>query len=197
MPVPVAMVTWATVRSVRRRRFDEQWPPDEVPADDPVVKVRGTLRRVVREGAEPSPADPAALDRALRLLLDEVLPALRARRDRGARRWLRDHGTATALVFGWGALTLGAVAAVAVPHLGGGRSGAWAVLGGATLVIPVLAGGLLTVLYRWSRFRSGAVERSAGAVAPPGVVRSGTPRPWHLGAQEAMDQSSSPGVRSS
>lgn len=167
MPVPVAMVTWATVRSVRRRRFDEQWPPDEVPGDDP-VKVRGTLRRVVREGAEPAPADPAALDRTLRLLLDEVLPALRTRRDRGPRRWLRDHGTATALVLGWAALTLGAVAAVAVPRLGGGRPGGWAVLGGATLVIPVLAGGLLAVLYRWSRFRSaalaGEVERSAGAV---------------------------------
>ncbi|SCG68146.1 hypothetical protein [Micromonospora humi] len=167
MPVPVAMVTWAAVRGVRRRRFDEQWPPDEVPADDP-VEVRGTLRRVVREGAEPAPADPAALDRALRLLLDEVLPALRARRDRGPRRWLRDHRAVTALVLGWAALTLGAVAAVAVPHLAGGRPGAWAVLGGAALVIPALAGGQLVVLYRHSRFRSGAlageVERSAGAV---------------------------------
>ncbi|MFI5837417.1 hypothetical protein ACIA5A_27445 [Micromonospora sp. NPDC051300] len=167
MPVPVAMVTWATVRSVRRRRFDEQWPPDEVPADDP-VRVRGTLRRVVREGAGPAPADPAALDRALRLLLDDVLPALRVRRDRSPRRWLGEHRTGTAVVLGWAAATLTAVAAVAVPRLGAGRPGAWAVLGGATLVIASLAVALLVLRYRYSRFRYGVltdeVERSAGAV---------------------------------
>ncbi|MGW1057209.1 hypothetical protein [Micromonospora rubida] len=167
MPIPAGMVTWAAIRSVRQHRFDEQWPPDEVPSNDP-VKIRSTLRRIVHEGADSEQADSAALDRALVLLLDEVLPALRVRRDRGPRRWLREHRMTTVVVLGWAVVTLAAVVLAASPYLWDGRRGAWVVLGAATLVIAFIALGLLTVLYRYSRYRNmmlaSEVERSAGMV---------------------------------
>ncbi|MFI9643444.1 hypothetical protein ACIG87_25915 [Micromonospora sp. NPDC051925] len=165
MPIPAVLVTWAAIHSVRQRRFDEQWPPDSVPADDP-VKIRSTLRRVVHESADT--AGSAALEQALTLLLDHVLPALRDRRDRGPRRWLRAHGTTTVLVLAWAVSTLTAMAVAASPYLADRRRGAWVVLGAATLVVAFLAVGLLTVLYRYSRFRNtilaDEVQRSAGAV---------------------------------
>ncbi|WP_329008905.1 hypothetical protein OG271_23480 [Micromonospora rifamycinica] len=167
MPIPAGMVTWAAIRSVRQRRFDEQWPPDEVPVDDP-VKIRSTLRRVVHQGADAEQAESPALERALALLLDQVLPALRERHDRGPRRWLGAHRVTAVLVFGWAVATLTATVTAVAPSLWDRRRGAWIMLAVAVLVIVCLAGGLLTVLYRYSRYRhtvlADEVQRSAGAV---------------------------------
>ncbi|WFE97501.1 hypothetical protein [Micromonospora sp. WMMD987] len=167
MPIPAGMATWAAIHSVRQRRFDEQWPPDDIPADNP-VRIRSTLRRVVRHDADAEQPDPAALDRALALLLDQVLPALRQRRDRGPGRWLREHGKTTTVVLGWAVATLAATAVAAFPHLVDRRRSAWLFLAAATLVIGFLAVGLLTLLYRHSRYQStilaDEVQQSAGAV---------------------------------
>ncbi|MEV4847338.1 hypothetical protein AB0K20_29490 [Micromonospora matsumotoense] len=167
MPIPAGMVTWAAIRSVRQRRFDEQWPPDEIPANDP-VKIRSTLRRVVHQHTDAAQADPAALDRALTLLLDHVLPALRQRRDRGPRRWLREHRTTTTLVLGWAVTTLTATAVAVSPHLSDRRRSAWLFMAAATLVIALLASSLLTVLYRYSRYRNTTladeIQQSAGTI---------------------------------
>jgi hypothetical protein len=167
MPIPVVVVAWVTIRNVRQRQIDQQWPPEEVPADDP-VKIRRTLRQVVDRGADAEQMDSAALHQTITHLLDEVVPALRTRRDRSPRHWIRDHRKTVIALLGWVVLTLTAVAMAAYPHLRDGRRGAWTVLAAATLVVFFIALGLLALSYRYSRYRyallADEVEQSAGAV---------------------------------
>ncbi|MDG4768351.1 hypothetical protein O7632_30300 [Solwaraspora sp. WMMD406] len=79
MPLPVVMVAWVTIRSIRQSQFDEQWPPVDVSADDP-VKVRRALRQVVDKGADEEHQNSIEFYQTLTHLLDEVVPALRTRR---------------------------------------------------------------------------------------------------------------------
>ncbi|WFE22208.1 hypothetical protein O7621_02215 [Solwaraspora sp. WMMD937] len=167
MPLPVVMVAWVTIRNVRQRKFDEQWPPAEVSVDDP-VQVRRALRQVIERGADEEQADSVELHRALAHLLDRVVPVLRTLRDRSPQRWMRDHRKTAVALLCWAVPTLTAVAVAAFPHLRDGRRGAWTVLAAAALVIVFIVLGLLTLSYRYSRYRyallADEVERSAGAV---------------------------------
>ncbi|MEU7617363.1 hypothetical protein AB0M91_10740 [Micromonospora rifamycinica] len=64
--------------------------------------------------------------------------------------------------------TFTATAIAASPQLWDRRRSAWLLMAAATLVIALLAVGLLTVLYRYSRYRNTTladeVQQSAGAV---------------------------------
>ncbi|MEE6261418.1 hypothetical protein [Plantactinospora sonchi] len=167
LPLPLAMVTWAGVRAVRQADFEQAWPPEVVPVDDR-VKVRYVLRRI-RAEADRLPGLPAGeLDRLgvlLTELLDVTVPALRARRDRGLGRWLRDHPVVAVGVGVWsGATVVGAALAV-----GSGFDGPlWrtaAVVAGFAVVVCAIQAGLLSVLRRRSRHRCAELADEVAATA--------------------------------
>lgn len=167
MPIPLVMVTWSGFRAVRQTEFERQWPPNLVPAYDR-VKIRNTLRRVEAESAHLGTADVAQISTVLNILLDEALPALRERRDRSLRRWLRDHRVASIVVLAWIVLTLACAMVAVLPRLQGGSLRAVYLFAGFVFLVFLIKSGLLAVLRRHSRYRYNAlteeVAESAGRI---------------------------------
>jgi hypothetical protein len=114
----VVGVFWSAVISLKVLEQDEQWPPEDLPADEP-VPIRRALRRI-RDGlTAPAPDNSTALG-VLDILRDRTLPAVRARRDRPFRSWLREERRVKYVV-GWCLLTVGLVNAAVLPTILGGH----------------------------------------------------------------------------
>ncbi len=168
MPLPLAMVTWSGIRTVRMSTFEHQWPPVEIPPGDR-VKVRGTLRRTLSRGADLTTTDSNAVADVLAVvvtLLETTVPALRKASGRSTTRWLRDNPAVAVIVLAW---TLGTVTCwlIAVLPLTGTLSvRRLLILVGFIVVTLATATRLLTVVSTHSRFKDSAladeVEESAG-----------------------------------
>ncbi|MEN3609245.1 hypothetical protein AAH979_06830 [Plantactinospora sp. ZYX-F-223] len=185
LPLPLAMVIWAGVRAVRQADFAQAWPPESIPVEDR-VKVRYVLRRV-RAEAERLAGMPAEerdrLGALVTKLSDETVPALHARRDRGLRRWLRDHLVIAVGLGAWSALTVGAVGvALASRYDRPGRIAA--VVTGFAVVVLGIQAGLLAVLRRRSRYRSALLAEEVEATAG-GIRRRITEQRLGLGSGPA------------
>ncbi|MBB5867754.1 hypothetical protein F4553_001133 [Allocatelliglobosispora scoriae] len=152
MPLPVAYLTWSGIRAVRADAAEGEWPPTEIPPGNR-VRVRGTLRRAVTEGADLATADLTVLLQVVATLLEQTEPALRGASRRSTARWLRDHPVVTSLVLSWAAGTVGCVLGAALSYEGSGGAGRVAVPAGFLAVVLAAAVGLLAVLSRHSRFK--------------------------------------------
>lgn len=168
LPLPLFMVVWSGVRQIRQTEFEQAWPPEIVPVDDP-VKIRHTLRRVRVEGArigELTTEESERLGIVLTALQEVHLPALRHRRDRGLLRWLRDHPWSSAFRLGWGLLTVAAVALAVVESGPASPLRAAIVIAGLAVVTGLALYGLQRVRYRYSVYRYGLLaEEVAECVA--------------------------------
>lgn len=164
LPVPLAIVAYTGLHDVRRAEFEEQWPPDSLRVVDR-VKLRFVLRRVQAEGRALKTADLAHLDQALRRLLDEALPAVRARRDRTLRQWLRGHWAYAVANLVWVLFTLFCATLAVLPDL---RHGDWTLLrvpGTFAVVVLLTQTGLVVVRRRHSRYRYNALAEELETVA--------------------------------
>jgi hypothetical protein len=167
MPLPLAMVTWTGIRTVRQSEFEQQWPPHSMLTNDR-VRVRTTLRRVQAESIHLETADVRRVSTVLGKLMDEAIPALRERRDRSLRSWLRDHRLASITVLAWIVSTLACVTVAVLPSLQHGNWRGVYVLLGFVLVVLIINVALLAVLRRYSRYRYNALAKevadSAGRI---------------------------------
>lgn len=164
MPVPLAMVTWTGVRTVRQSDLEEQWPPDCLLASDR-VGVRTALRRVQAESRDMKAADIGPARIVLGMLLDQVVPALRERGGRSFQSWLHDHRLVGIMVLAWTVSTLTCITVAALPSL---QRGSWtgiSALAGCASGVLLIAVSLVAVLWRYSRYRYDALAEVVAASA--------------------------------
>jgi AraC-like DNA-binding protein len=164
MPLPLAMVTWTGIRTVRQSDLERQWPPDCLLTSDR-VRVRTALRRVQAESPHLEAAEIGPASIVLGMLLDQAVPTLRERRDRSLQRWLRDHRLVGSTVLTWILVTLTCVTVAALPSV---QRGSWtgiSALAGYALGVLLMAVTLLAVLWRYSRYRYDALAEEVAASA--------------------------------
>jgi hypothetical protein len=141
----------AGVISLKMLAQDEQWPPTDLPADEP-VPIRRAVQRI-RDGLTVPVQDGSTALGVLDLLRDRTLPALYARRDRRFRTWLQENRRVK-FVVGWCLFTVGLLGAAILPGIFDGKLVGIVSVLGATAGMAVWWGAIGWTSYLHARWQA-------------------------------------------